>query len=100
MRESTQQNIDIFGDLLLKTLCGVCTVLLGIAVNSLGTMSDEIKDLSTSVNTLTVSSTVVTSTQKALLVRLEKLEAEDTRLRDRLRDQTVQIEILRKRIGR
>lgn len=93
---STQHNINWVSDLVVKALCGACTILLGIAVNSLNSMNHEIKELSTSVNALTVSSTVVLESQKAVIIRLEKLESEDERIRNRLRDQFVRIEVIEK----
>lgn len=92
----TQQNINWISDLIVKALCGACTILLGIAVNSLNSMNSEIKDLSQSVNALTVSSTVVIETQKAIELRITKLENEDERIRNRLRDTTVEMEVLKK----
>jgi chemotaxis protein CheY-P-specific phosphatase CheC len=92
----TQQNISWISDLVVKALCGACTILLGVAVNSLNSMNAEIKDLSRSVNALTVSSTVVIESQKAIELRLTKLENEDERIRNRLRDATVEMEVIKK----
>lgn len=97
MNDGVQANINWISDLVVKALCGACTILLGIAVNSLNSMNGEIKELAQSVNALTVSSTVVTEGQKTIGSRLDKLEAEDERLRDRLKDMTVKIELLQRR---
>lgn len=88
----TQQNINFISDLIVKALCGACTILLGVAVNSLDKMNDEIKHLSTSVNTLTVSSTVVLEAQKQIVSRLEKVENENSKIQGIL----VRLEVIEK----
>jgi hypothetical protein len=92
----TQANINWVSDLVVKALCGACTLLLGVAVNSLSSMNDEIRTLSKSVNELSINSTIVLEAQKAVDSRLTKLENEDERIRNRLRDMTVEIEVAKK----
>jgi septal ring factor EnvC (AmiA/AmiB activator) len=91
-----QANINWVSDLLLKALCAACTILLGIAVSSLQSMNQEIKQLSKSVADLSVSSSVIIEAQKRTDTRIEKMEAEDERIRDKLRDISVKIEVIAK----
>lgn len=72
------------GDLVLKLMCGVCTVLLSIAVNSLDAMKTEIKGLNANVFELGTQSKVIAITTSLLEKRLDKLEAENERLKEKL----------------
>lgn len=92
----TQENINWVSDLIVKALCGACTILLAIAVNSLNSMNSEIKDLSKSINQLSISSSVVSESQKTILIRVEKLEIETEKMRNMIRDQTVKIGLIEK----
>lgn len=96
MDATTKKEIDWITDLILKGFVGVSTVLLGIAVNSLNSMNSEIKELADSVNSLTVSSTIVIQSQKSIEIRLTKQEAENEMIRNRLRDLIVEIEVMKK----
>ena len=96
MQDVTKNDIRFASDIIVKALCGVCTILLGIAVQSINTMSEEIKDLSVSVNTLSVSSSLVVATQKTLHDRLVKMEDEKERLKEMIRLQTIDIAIIKK----
>lgn len=96
MEGNVQANINWVSDLIVKALCGACTILLGIAVTSLQSMNQEIKQLSQSIADLSVSSSVIIEAQKRTDGRLDKLENEDERLRNRIRDISVQMEVLQK----
>lgn len=96
MQDVTKNDIRFASDIIVKALCGVCTILLGIAVQSINTMSEEIKELSVSVNALSVSSSLVVATQKTLHERLVKMEAENERLKELFRVHTVEIAIIKK----
>jgi hypothetical protein len=72
------------GDLVLKLMCGVCTILLSIAVNSLDSMKTEIKGLSANVYDLGTQSKVIAITTTLLEKRLDKLEAENEKLKEKL----------------
>lgn len=93
---STQANINWVSDLIVKALCGACTILLGVAVTSLQSMNQEIKHLSKSIADLSVSSSIISESQKRTDGRLDKLESEDERIRNRLRDISVQMEVIQK----
>lgn len=96
MEGNLQANINWVSDLIVKALCGACTILLSIAVTSLQNMNQEIKQLSKSIADLSVSSSVIIEAQKRTDGRLDKLENEDERLRNRIRDISVQMEVLQK----
>lgn len=96
MQDVTKNDIRFASDIIVKALCGVCTILLGIAVQSINTMSEEIKELSVSVNALSVSSSIVVATQKTLHERIVKMEAENERLKELFRVHTVEIAIIKK----
>jgi septal ring factor EnvC (AmiA/AmiB activator) len=65
---------DWASDVITKAMFAACTVLLGIAVNSLQSMNKEIKDLSASVFELSSQSKVLNVTIANLERRLDKLE--------------------------
>jgi septal ring factor EnvC (AmiA/AmiB activator) len=71
---STRSNIDWISDLVIKALCGACTILLAVAVSSLQSMNSEIKTLSENVFELSSQSKVLNVTIANLERRLEKLE--------------------------
>lgn len=71
---STRSNIDWVSDLIIKALCGACTILLAVAVHSLQSMSAEIKVLSTNVYELSSQSQLLAATLNHLEKRIEKME--------------------------
>lgn len=92
----TQANINWVSDLVVKCLCGACTVLLSIAVSSLQSMNGEIKQLSQSISDLSVSSSIIIESQKRAETRLDKLEAADELTKNKLRDVIIKVELLEK----
>jgi phage shock protein A len=76
MQETTKADISWISDLVVKALCGACTILLAIAVASLQSMNSEIKALSSSVFELSSQSKVLNVTIANLEKRLERLESE------------------------
>jgi hypothetical protein len=76
MEGHTRANIDWVSDLVVKALCGACTILLAVAVSSLQSMNTEIKTLSQNVFELSSQSKVLSVTILNLEKRLDKLEAE------------------------
>lgn len=76
MDQPTKANIDWISDLVIKALCGACTILLGVAVSSLQSMNTEIKVLSQNVFELSSQSKVINVTISALEKRMDKLEEE------------------------
>lgn len=78
---STRSNIDWISDLVIKALCGACTILLAVAVSSLQSMNSEIKQLSANVFELSSQSKVINVTMQVQEKRLDKLEAELERLK-------------------
>ena len=74
MNEHSKANIDWVSDIVVKLLCGACTVLLGVAVSSLQSMNTEIKTLSENVFELSSQSKVLNVTIQNMEKRLDKLE--------------------------
>lgn len=74
MNEQSRANIDWVSDIVVKLLCGACTIMLGVAVNSLQSMNSEIKALSENVFELSSQSKVLNITIVNLEKRLDKLE--------------------------
>lgn len=70
----TQREIDWISDLIVKALCGACTILLAVAVSSLQSMNAEIKELSTNVYELSSNTKVMTVTMDSLKEKIHKLE--------------------------
>jgi uncharacterized 2Fe-2S/4Fe-4S cluster protein (DUF4445 family) len=85
MDASQKANIDWISDLVIKALCGACTILLGVAVSSLQSMNHEIKILSENVFELSSQSKVIGVTIHNLEKRLDKMEAdiERAKVKDR-----------------
>lgn len=81
MDGGTKANIDWISDLVVKILCGACTILLSVAVSSLQSMNAEIKQLSANVFELSSQSKVISVTIVALEKRLDKLEADIEKLK-------------------
>lgn len=69
------------GDIISKVLMGAVTVLLGVAVSSLQSMSAEIKTLSENVFELSSQSKVLNVTILNLEKRVDKLEVELDRVK-------------------
>lgn len=67
-------DIDWISDLIVKALCGACTILLGVAVHSLQSMNAEIKDLSDNVFELSSHTKVMNVTLETLKEKIKKLE--------------------------
>lgn len=78
------------GDIITKLMCGVCTILLSIAVNSLDAMKTEIKTLSQNVFELGAQSKVLVITISNIERRLDKLEAENDKLNEKIAAKTSQ----------
>ncbi len=76
MQQDTKNDISWVSDIFVKLLCGVSTVLLGVAVSSLQSMNTEIKQLSANVFELSSQSKVINVTVIAQEKRLDKMEAE------------------------
>jgi hypothetical protein len=74
MDQPTRRDIDWISDLFVKALCGAATILLGIAVHSLQSMSAEIKVLSTNVYELSSQSRLLAATLTHLEKRIDKME--------------------------
>lgn len=100
MQDVTKNDIRFASDIIVKALCGVCTILLGIAVQSINTMHQEIKELSISVHALSLSSSLVVATQKTLHERIVKIESDNERLKEMLRIQTIDIAIIKKEVNK
>jgi septal ring factor EnvC (AmiA/AmiB activator) len=79
MDSGSRANIDWISDLVVKALCGACTILLAVAVSSLQSMNTEIKSLSTNVYELSSQSKVVHVTLQTLEKRLDKVERDAER---------------------
>lgn len=77
----TKTNIDWVSDIVVKVLCGACTILLGVAVNSLQSMNTEIKQLSENVFELSSQSKVLNVTLLAQEKRIDRLEMELEKVR-------------------
>lgn len=70
-------------DFVYKILCALCTVLLGIAVNSLQDMNSEIKRLSENVFELSAQSKVLIVTLDNIERRVTKIEHENEILKQK-----------------
>lgn len=79
----TKANIDWISDLVVKALCGACTILLTVAVASLQSMNAEIKQLSENVFELSSQSKVINVTIVTLEKRLDKIESDLEKLKAR-----------------
>jgi chemotaxis protein CheY-P-specific phosphatase CheC len=84
MQPEVKENVSWISDLVLKVMCGACTILLSIAVNSLSSMNNEIKSLSANVFELSTQSKVIAITTSLLEKRLDKLEVENEKLKEKL----------------
>jgi chemotaxis protein CheY-P-specific phosphatase CheC len=84
MQPQVKENVSWISDLVLKVMCGACTILLSIAVNSLSSMNNEIKSLSANVFELSTQSKVIAITTSLLEKRLDKLEVENEKLKEKL----------------
>jgi len=82
--ESKEIQTGWLGDLAMKVMCGACTILLSIAVNSLSSMNNEIKALSQNVFELSTQSKVVSVTIVAVEKRIDRLEMDNERLKEKL----------------
>lgn len=80
MNEHSKANIDWVSDIVVKLLCGACTIMLGVAVNSLQSMNSEIKALSGNVFDLSSQSKVLNITIQNLEKRLDRLEARQEKI--------------------
>lgn len=80
MNEHSKANIDWVSDIVVKLLCGACTIMLGVAVNSLQSMNSEIKALSENVFDLSSQSKVLNITIQNLEKRLDRLEARQEKI--------------------
>lgn len=76
MDQHSKANIDWVSDIVVKVMCGACTILLGVAVSSLQSMNTEIKSLSQNVFELSSQSKVLNVTIQNLEKRLDRLERE------------------------
>lgn len=76
MDQHGKANIDWVSDIVVKVMCGACTILLGVAVSSLQSMNTEIKSLSQNVFELSSQSKVLNVTIQNLEKRLDRLERE------------------------
>lgn len=74
MDQNSKANIDWVSDIVVKLLCGACTIMLGVAVNSLQSMNTEIKTLSENVFELSSQSKVLNITIQSMEKRLDRLE--------------------------
>ena len=74
MDQNSKANIDWVSDIVVKLLCGACTIMLGVAVNSLQSMNTEIKTLSENVFELSSQSKVLNITIQSMAKRLDRLE--------------------------
>lgn len=79
----TEEKKDFVSDIVTKAMYGAITVLLAIAVNSLQSMSAEIKALSAHVMELSAQSKVLIVNLANLERRLEKLENDTERLKEK-----------------
>lgn len=76
MDAGSKANIDWVSDIVVKVLCGACTILLGVAVSSLQSMNTEIKQLSHNVFELSSQSKVINVQMISQEKRLDKIESE------------------------
>ena len=74
MRAEDRASLDWISDLVVKALCGACTLLLAFAVHSLNSMNAELKDLSTNVFELSSHTKVMNVTLDTLKEKIKKLE--------------------------
>lgn len=79
----TEDKKDFVSDIVTKAMYGAITVLLAIAVNSLQSMSAEIKALSAHVMELSAQSKVLIVNLANLERRLEKLETDTEKLKEK-----------------
>jgi len=81
MQKDLQENVNWISDLVVKALCGACTILLAVAVTSLQSMNLEIKDLNKSISDVSSQSRVILNTIEMMQKRIEKLEGQEERRR-------------------
>jgi len=81
MQKDMQENVNWISDLVVKALCGACTILLAIAVTSLQSMNLEIKELNKSISDVSSQSRVILNTIEMMQKRIEKLEVQEERRR-------------------
>ena len=81
MQKDTQDNVNWISDLVVKALCGACTILLAVAVTSLQSMNLEIKELNKSISDVSSQSRVILNTIEMMQKRIEKLEGQEERRR-------------------
>jgi len=81
MQKDMQDNVNWISDLVVKALCGACTILLAIAVTSLQSMNLEIKDLNKSISDVSSQSRVILNTIEMMQRRIDKLEVQEERRR-------------------
>jgi len=81
MQKDTQDNVNWISDLVVKALCGACTILLAVAVTSLQSMNLEIKELNKSISEVSSQSRVILNTIEMMQKRIEKLEGQEERRR-------------------
>lgn len=79
----TEEKKDFVSDIVTKAMYGAITVLLAFAVNSLQSMSAEMKALSAHVMELSAQSKVLIVNLANLERRLEKLETDTERLKEK-----------------
>jgi len=81
MQKDMQENVNWISDLVVKALCGACTILLAVAVTSLQSMNLEIKELNKSISDVSSQSRVILNTIEMMQKRIEKLEGQEERRR-------------------
>jgi len=81
MQKDMQENVNWISDLVVKALCGACTILLATAVTSLQSMNLEIKELNKSISDVSSQSRVILNTIEMMQKRIEKLEGQEERRR-------------------
>ena len=81
MQKDMQENVNWISDLVVKALCGACTILLAVAVTSLQSMNLEIKELNKSISDVSSQSRVILNTIEMMQKRIEKLEVQEERRR-------------------
>ena len=79
----TRANIDWVSDIVVKAMCGACTILLAVAVSSLQSMNNEIKTLSHSVMELSSQSKVINVQLLSQEKRLDKIELEIDKMKSK-----------------
>lgn len=75
MSEHSKANIDWVSDIVIKILCVIATGFLGVVVNSVQSMNENIKSLSENVFDLSSQSKVLNITIQNMEKRLDRLEA-------------------------